>query len=155
MESLAGILRTWIEKEMSRPDWEKRRLELMQALWPGVVGRSLAQRTKPVAWRADRLRVAVPDAAWRGQMETLAGNVLAAIGRWFPCQMITGLEFVVDKSLRPAVPLAEGNTLAEEVAPCETPGSAAVDLPLEAIGDEELRELVRKIASRFPFRAAS
>ncbi len=155
MEALAAIVRTWIEKEISRPDWSQRRLELMQALWPAVAGRSLARRTKPVAWRTDRLRVGVPDPVWRGQLETLAGPMLAAIQRWFPPQTVTGLDFVVDEHLRPSISPTEQNITAGEVALPEASPSAEADLPLDAIGDEELRELVAKVARRFFSRAPS
>ncbi|HEY4683089.1 MAG TPA: DUF721 domain-containing protein [Candidatus Acidoferrales bacterium] len=149
MEALAPIIRRWIEElESSWPEWGKHRLELMQALWPAVVGRSLARRTKPVAWRTHRLQVGVPDPAWRGQMETLAGPLLAAIRRWFPPLTVAALEFVVDENLGSSAS-PEENTTAGAGALSEAPPSAGTDLPLEAIGDEELRKLVAKVASRF------
>lgn len=146
MESLAGIVRAWIEKEMSRPDWERHRLDFVQALWPVVVGRSLAERTKPVAWEADGLRVAVPDAAWRRQMEALAGVVLAAIGRWFPQPIITRLGFVVDANLCSSLSRSGERIAKAQVNPSLNAAWEETDLPLEAIHDDELRELVRKIA---------
>ncbi len=156
METLAAIIRRWIEEhESSRPDWDQRRLELMQTLWSAVVGRSLARRTKAVAWRTDRLRVAVPDPVWRGQLETLAGPMLAAVQRWFPPHTVTGLDFVVDEHLCPSNSPEEGKAAVSHGGVPAAQASAELDLPLEAISDEELRELVREVASRFFSQAHS
>lgn len=149
MEALAAIIRKWIEEsESSRPEWAAHRLEFIQGLWPAVVGRALARRTKPVGWRNERLRIAVADPAWRGQMEALAAALLATVQRWFPPHLVTGLEFTVEEHL--FSPISPPQAVREvEAALSGTDAAADLDSALQAIQDDELRKLVREVASRF------
>ena len=50
--------------------------------WPLVCGSGVAERTRALSYRDGVLRVEVPDAGWKQELQTLAPRYLAAINRY-------------------------------------------------------------------------
>ena len=64
--------------------------------WPVVCGSAVAERTRALDFQDGILSVAVPDAGWRSELQTLAPRYLAAINR-YTVQMVRRIEFVVTR----------------------------------------------------------
>lgn len=62
--------------------------------WPLVCGSKVAQRTRAVDFADAILRVEVPDAGWKREMQNLAPRYVAAINR-YAGQKVERIEFVV------------------------------------------------------------
>jgi len=65
--------------------------------WPLACGHAVAERTRALDCAEGVLRVEVPDAAWRNELQTLAPRYLAAINRYVSVKRI---EFVVPAQIR-------------------------------------------------------
>ncbi len=84
-------------------DWKKllldslRRVPLGEApllAWPLVCGSVVAERTRAVEFADAVLRVEVPDAGWKREMQGLAPRYLAALNR-YAGQKVERIEFVI------------------------------------------------------------
>jgi hypothetical protein len=64
--------------------------------WPLVCGSAVAERTRALGFMDGVLRVAVPDAGWKAELQTLAPRYLAALNR-YTLQMVRRIEFVVTR----------------------------------------------------------
>jgi predicted nucleic acid-binding Zn ribbon protein len=73
-------------------------LEAPLMAWPVVCGSAVAERTRALSFVDGVLRVEVPDAGWRSELQTLAPRYLAVINR-YTTQAVRRIEFVI---LRPA-----------------------------------------------------
>lgn len=62
--------------------------------WPLVCGSVVAERTRALEFAGAVLRVEVPDAGWKREMQSLAPRYLAAINR-YAGQKVERIEFVV------------------------------------------------------------
>jgi hypothetical protein len=62
--------------------------------WPVACGSAVADRTHAVAFEEGILRVEVPDAGWRRELQVLAPRYLAALNRYLKGK-VTAIEFVV------------------------------------------------------------
>lgn len=62
--------------------------------WPMACGSVVAERTRAVEFRGGVLRVEVPDAGWKRELQGLLPRYVAALGR-YSGQKIEGIEFVV------------------------------------------------------------
>ncbi len=62
--------------------------------WPVVCGSAVAQRTRAVSIENGILRVEVPDAGWKAELQSLAPRYLAAIQRYAP-NAVRRIEFVM------------------------------------------------------------
>jgi hypothetical protein len=65
--------------------------------WPLVCGSVVAERTRAVEFANGILRVEVPDAGWKREMQSLAPRYLAALNR-YAGQKIERIEFAIRKS---------------------------------------------------------
>ena len=65
--------------------------------WPVVCGSAVAERTRAVSFADGVLRVAVPDAGWKSELQGLAPRYLAAINR-YTIEPVRKIEFVVTRS---------------------------------------------------------
>ncbi len=121
-----------------------RRLALVCAAWPHVVGAELARRTRVLELRGATLRIAVPDAAWRkvlhGLQPTLRGKLRALLGTLAPTRL--SFQELPLPDAAPPTPRAEP----------PAPGDAALDARVregaEAIADAEIRALFLDTAAR-------
>ena len=64
--------------------------------WPLVCGSAVAERTRAVQFGDAILRVEVPDAGWRREMQSLAPRYLAAMNR-YAGQKVERIEFEIRK----------------------------------------------------------
>ena len=62
--------------------------------WPVVCGSMVAERTRAVAFAQGVLRVEVPDAGWRREMQSLAPRYLATLNR-YAGRKVERIEFVI------------------------------------------------------------
>ncbi len=65
--------------------------------WPLVCGSAVAERTHAVDFSNTTLRVAVPDAGWKRELQSLAPRYLAMLNRYIG-QKIERIEFVIRES---------------------------------------------------------
>jgi len=64
--------------------------------WPVVCGSAVAERTQALSFDKGVLRVGVPDAGWKSELQLLATRYLAAINR-YTLEMVCRIEFVVSR----------------------------------------------------------
>jgi hypothetical protein len=62
--------------------------------WPLVCGAAVAERTRALGFADAVLRVEVPDAGWKREMQSLAPRYLAAMNR-YAGQKVERIEFVI------------------------------------------------------------
>lgn len=62
--------------------------------WPVVCGSAVAERTRALSFVDGVLRVAVPDAGWKSELQGLAPRYLASINR-YTVQPIRRIEFII------------------------------------------------------------
>jgi hypothetical protein len=62
--------------------------------WPLVCGSVVAERTQAVEFSESVLRVEVPDAGWKREMQSLAPRYLATLNR-YAGQKVERIEFVI------------------------------------------------------------
>lgn len=69
-------------------------LEAPLMAWPVVCGSAVAERTHALNFSDAVLRVMVPDAGWKSELQTLAPRYLAAINR-YTVEPVRRIEFVI------------------------------------------------------------
>ncbi|MGC2473982.1 MAG: DUF721 domain-containing protein [Candidatus Sulfotelmatobacter sp.] len=62
--------------------------------WPVVCGSAVAERTRALSFLDGVLRVAVADAGWRSELQSLAPRYLASINR-YTAEPVRRIEFVI------------------------------------------------------------
>lgn len=62
--------------------------------WPVVCGSAVAERTRALVFVDGVLRVGVPDAGWKAELQGLAPRYLSAINK-YTVQVVRRIEFVV------------------------------------------------------------
>jgi hypothetical protein len=62
--------------------------------WPLVCGSAVAERTRAVQFSNAVLRIEVPDAGWKREMQNLAPRYVAAMNR-YAGQKVERIEFVI------------------------------------------------------------
>ena len=62
--------------------------------WPFVCGKQVSRRTQAVCFAGGILRVEVPDAAWRAQLQELRGRYLAGLNQ-YSAKPVENIEFVL------------------------------------------------------------
>ena len=62
--------------------------------WPVVCGSAVAQRTRALGFEDGVLRVEVPDAGWKSELQALAARYLAAINR-YSAEAVERIDFVI------------------------------------------------------------
>jgi hypothetical protein len=126
----------------------ERRLTLLRAVWPAVVGRDLARRAEVVAFDRGVMRVRLPDAAWRRVLLRMRPEILARLARLAGAAAPRRMAFVEggvaiapepEKTLPPVPP---------------PPPPTLVVAAAEAISDPELRARFVATASRYLDRFA-
>ena len=71
-------------------------LQLLQKLWPVLVGRDLAGATTVVAVQGSRVVVNVPDQIWRKQLVKMRPQLLARMNEPWPTPWITEIAFTYE-----------------------------------------------------------
>ena len=67
--------------------------------WPLACGSAVAERTRAVQFSSAVLRVEVPDAGWKREMQNLAPRYVAAMNR-YAGQKVERIEFVIRQEQR-------------------------------------------------------
>jgi hypothetical protein len=62
--------------------------------WPLVCGSAVAERTRVLTFRDGVLRVAVADARWKSELQSLASRYLASMNR-YTVETVRKIEFVI------------------------------------------------------------
>jgi len=65
--------------------------------WPMACGSAVAGRTKALEFSDGVLKVEVPDAAWRAELQNLAPRYVAALNRY--AKGVSRVEFVVRRKV--------------------------------------------------------
>ena len=132
----------------------ERPLDILVAVWPLMVGRRLADHTRPVAWSKGRVDVAVDRPEWQSQLESMGKDVRTQVNNWWGSELVREVRFVPEKAKRPrpaAEPVKNARTPAEHKL-----GAALRELEpaLNKIADTDLRELVARVAGQYLARQA-
>lgn len=69
--------------------------------WPLACGQEVAKRTQALNFEQNILRVEVPDASWRSELQSLAPQYLAVINRYV-AESVRRIEFVISGDKKPA-----------------------------------------------------
>lgn len=143
MLGLEPIVRTYIA-------WTVRQrggldLEAMREIWPIVVGRTMARRTRPKALRGTRLEVGVPDGTWLSELRFHTNRILERINRMLPDSVgpIGSVRFSVGGH-----PEWSPEPDADGEASSAVPLTAEQREALEQIADPELRAVVARVIER-------
>jgi len=67
--------------------------------WPLACGSAVAERTQAVSFAYGVLRIEVPDAGWRNELQHLAPRYLATINR-YAANTVNRIEFVLHNQCR-------------------------------------------------------
>lgn len=116
-------------------------LTLISGVWSRALGDDLAARSKPLAWVADRLTVAVPSEEWKRHLSLLADDLRRRLHAQLGDQRLRQMDFVVQPTLFP--PTGEVAAAPDVPCPAEPPAIHA-----ECIDDPELQALFRRTVGR-------
>ena len=95
--ALNSAFRQIIAQFRDSRNWdEELDLKLLQALWPGIVGKALADNTSVVAIEDGVAVVRVPDRIWRQQLLALGPLLLKKINEPWPGRGIRQIRFVYE-----------------------------------------------------------
>lgn len=91
------VFRQMIATFRKSPNWdEELDLELLQKLWPSLVGTNLAAATKVVAIHGSRVVINVPNQIWRKQLMKMKRELLAKINEPWAGSRITEIAFTYE-----------------------------------------------------------
>lgn len=147
-------------RKLARPD---RPLDMLSAVWPLIVGPRLAGRTRPLSWTEARLRVSVDEGPWKSQVERLEKPIRAKINNWWGQGLVREIQFVSQRA-RPIAAAGKVRAPRSRAKRGQLTGSEVErrirerlkELKgLEGIRDDELRELIARVATRYLENAKS
>ena len=137
-------------------------LDLLTAVWPLMVGRRLADHTRPVAWNKGRVDVAVDQPEWQSQLESMARDVRKQVNKWWGSELVREVRFVPEKArrreIRKSIPKDRDEIRNAKLPPRAggTPSENALraalkklEPALKGIADADLRELVARVAGQY------
>jgi predicted nucleic acid-binding Zn ribbon protein len=114
MQQAGKILRGALRR-LKRPEQP---LDWLVGVWPLVVGKRLAERTRPLACAAGVLEIGVTSAAWRDQLAEMIVSLRAQINRWWGGELVRQVKLVAVPATLP-VGKAPPESLAKPPAPAE------------------------------------
>ena len=92
--SLDPVYRKMIATFRGSPNWDSQLdLQVLQNLWPTLVGRELGAVTKVVALQGTTVVLNVPDQIWRRQLIRIKGQLLAKLNEPWASAFITEIAF--------------------------------------------------------------
>jgi hypothetical protein len=121
----------------------ERRLLLLQAMWPHVVGAAVARKSAPASLRRDVLVVRVVDARWRRALHRMQRDIIVKMRERIGPSLAPARLGFLEGPVEPG-PAAETWKPPEPAAPPEDVAAAA-----EAIDDPELRAMFLRTAGRY------
>jgi predicted nucleic acid-binding Zn ribbon protein len=94
---LDPAIKSLIAQFRRSPQWDEHLdLELLQKLWPSLVGDQLASVTRITAIHGSTAVVDVPDRIWRKQLYRMKGKLLHRINEPWSAQRITEIAFTYE-----------------------------------------------------------
>jgi hypothetical protein len=131
-DCLPERLQQRIQKELGRD-------ESLRLLWPALVGRQLANNTRPTGLRNGTLVIIVADRTWERSLGGIEAMIRDAVNRFYGEQACRAIEF------RPADVKEGGRMRTLPVSPAPAgirkgSGLPLLNLPVEAIADAGLRD---------------
>ena len=79
------------------PHWDgELDLQLLQQLWPALVGPNLAAATTVVAIQGGRVILNVPDQIWRKQLIKMRSQLLSRMNEPWPAPLFTEIAFTYE-----------------------------------------------------------
>ena len=95
--SVDPALRHLIAEFRKSPNWDAELdLQVLQQLWPALVGPQLAGSTTIVAVQGSRVVVNVPDQIWRKQLVRMRRDLLARVNEPWASPWITEISFTYE-----------------------------------------------------------
>jgi predicted nucleic acid-binding Zn ribbon protein len=95
--SFDPVLRRLIAGFRTAPQWDRELdLELLQQLWPSLVGAQLAGATRVTAVQGSRVVVNVPDRTWRKQLIKMTPQLLVRINEPWATPWILEIAFTYE-----------------------------------------------------------
>jgi hypothetical protein len=85
-----------LEKIVARSLRQAPRAQAPLMAWPVVCGSAVAERTRALSFLDGVLQVAVADAGWKAELQSLAPRYLASINR-YTVEAVRRIEFVVTR----------------------------------------------------------
>lgn len=143
---LSEVLKRALPREARRRIYS---IELVQSRWKEAVGYELARRSEPEALGHGVLTVRVTDPAWGRMIAKLQHRIAASLNRAVGMNLVQRVQFVRRERLRKLgvdAPLARARVSKSDTPP---PPPAGVETALDAVADAELREILRRSASRY------
>lgn len=135
-------LTTFLRKAVfSLPQRQELRESLAVALWEKAVGDSLAKRTMPLRLRRTTLIVVTSSEPWKRELHYLRTEIVRKLNECAGFHLIQDLEFRVDPNL--VTPSVATDQVIPEI------GMKPLELPIEAIPDQTLRESFKAAASSY------
>jgi hypothetical protein len=138
MDQLGALLRHAVNLLPQRQELKE---SLALALWEQAVGEALAKNTKPLRLYRSTLIVIVPSQAWRKELHLMRTEIVTKINENAGFRLIQDIEFRVDLNfaiLPVALPEADSKSTTEPL-----------DLPIESISDQGLRDRLIAAASSY------
>ena len=90
-------LRHLIASFRNSPNWDEQLdLELLQELWPRLVGEKLAELTSVTGVQGSRVVVNVPDQVWRKQLSKMRPQLLAKLNQPWATPWIKEISFTYE-----------------------------------------------------------
>ena len=142
-------------RRVARPE---KPLDLLAAVWPLMVGRRLADHTRPVAWSKGRVDVAVDEPQWQNQLDSMSKDVRSQINRWWGSELVTEVRFVPEKAKGSGIRKSKLEIRNSKVAPpaghthSENKLRATLkelEPALRGIADADLRDLIARVAGQY------
>jgi predicted nucleic acid-binding Zn ribbon protein len=97
MMSFDPALRRLLATFRKSPNWdEELDLEVLQKLWPSLVGDKLATATTVTAVQGARVVINVPDQVWRKQLVKMRPMLLAKLNEPWPAPWIKEIAFTYE-----------------------------------------------------------
>lgn len=112
--------------------------QVVAAVWTEIVGGPLARRTRPVKISRSKLVVLVASSTWKQQLSVLRGEIVRRLNQLLGIDIVR-VEFRIDSRVEQAP------RELSQVPPKRI--STPVELPLQGIADEELRDRIQAAAA--------
>lgn len=124
----------------------------LEAIWPEVVGRTLAQQSQPAEVSGGQLTIAVPSPTWNATLRTMERRILQTIQARCPELGIDRIRLVLGKP-RPAATPAAATTRPspKELDAVVLTGviGREIDETVAVVADPELRERLAALMRRY------
>lgn len=92
MENLGSVFSDLLGRIASD---EETALIFLQELWPHIVGKDLALKSRPLSLKGKSLRVAVPSKTWKKELMELHQMMIDAVNKYWNCDLVHTIEFEV------------------------------------------------------------